>query len=233
MAKIRILVVDDHPMIRTGVHSLLENEPDFEVIGESTDGEQAVSMTRELKPDIVVMDIVMPKMNGIEATRYIKSETPSINVLILSAYNDISYILEALENGASGYVLKDSSGNELVSAIRAARSGDSVLDPRVTKKLLERVLERPHAASPAAQSPVPLTPREVEILALASKGLSNKDIANQLTLSLRTVKAHLTNIFSKMGCGSRTDAIIKGLKAGYITLEEEQKTESSGLPSGS
>jgi len=222
--KISLLIADDHPIIRKGTHSLLENEKDFEVIGEACDGEEAVKLAGELKPDVVIMDIVMPKLNGIEATKLIKQSSPTTAVLILTAYSDIFYILGLLEAGACGYLLKDASGEELIGAIRAVRSGESVLDPEVTRKLLERVVEQPQnnvttgVTAPAAQ----LTPREIEILKLASKGMSNKDIANQLFLSLRTVKAHLTNIFSKMGCGSRTDAIIKGLKAGYITLDESK-----------
>ena len=221
--KISLLIADDHPIIRKGTHSLLENEEDFEVVGEACDGEEAVKLASELKPDIVIMDIVMPKLNGVEATKLIKQSSPTTSVLILTAYSDIFYILGLLEAGACGYLLKDASGEELIGAIRAVRSGESVLDPIVTRKLLERVVEQPrNNLSNGANTPVAqLTPREIEILKLASKGMSNKDIANQLFLSLRTVKAHLTNIFSKMGCGSRTDAIIKGLKAGYITLEEK------------
>ena len=220
MDKIKILIVDDHPMIRAGMQSLLQAEPDFSVIGEACDGEEAVRKAGELKPDVVIMDIVMPKLNGIEATRLIKQASPSTAILVLTAYSDLFYILGLLEAGACGYLLKDASGYELVGAIRAVRSGESVLDPVVTRKLLERVGEKSGATLANNHISIPLTPREIEILRLASKGLSNKDIANQLSLSLRTVKAHLTNIFSKMGCGSRTDAIIKGLKAGYITLED-------------
>lgn len=219
--KINILIADDHPMVRAGTHSLLEIEKDFEVVGEASDGEEAVQLAGKLKPDVVVMDIVMPKLNGVEATKLIRQASPATAVLILTAYSDIFYILGLLEAGACGYLLKDASGDELIGAIRAVRSGESVLDPVVTRKLLERVNEQPHSTG-NAQSTVQLTQREIEILRLASQGLSNKDIANQLFLSLRTVKAHLTNIFSKMGCGSRTDAIIKGLKAGYITLDEHQ-----------
>jgi len=197
-------------------------EPDLDVIGEAADGEEAVRLAGELKPDVAIMDIVMPKLNGIEATKVIKEISPDTRVLILSAYDDIAYIVETLEKGAAGYVLKDARGNELIDAIRAVHSGESVFDPMVTHKLLERVAEQTRGTA-VRQSPAPLTAREIEILGLASKGLPNKEIANQLSLSVRTVKAHLTNIFSKMGCGSRTDAIIKGLKAGYITLEEEYK----------
>ena len=205
-------------MIRAGMHSLLGGQTDFEVVGEATNGEEAVALAGELKPDVVIMDIVMPKLNGVEATKLIKQASPGTAVLILTAYSDIYYILGLLEAGACGYLLKDTRGEELVDAIRSVRSGESVLDPVVTRKLLERVVQQSGSGNhspPIAQ----LTRREIEVLRLASKGLSNKDIAEQLFLSLRTVKAHLTNIFDKLGCGSRTDAIIKGLKAGYITLE--------------
>ena len=224
--KITILIADDHPMIRTGTHSLLNTVEEFQVIGEACDGEEAVKMTGELKPDVVIMDIVMPKLNGVEATRAIKQANPATAVLILTAYSDISYILGLLEAGACGYLLKDASGEELIGAINAVRSGESVLGPEVTRKLLERVSKQPPANNSAAAPATPLTPREIEILKLASRGLSNKDIANQLFLSLRTVKAHLTNIFSKMGCGSRTDAIIRGLRAGYITLDETKPNQN-------
>jgi NarL family two-component system response regulator LiaR len=193
---------------------------EFEVLGEACDGEEAVKMAADSKPDVVIMDIVMPKLNGVEATKLIKQASPATAVLILTAYSDISYILGLLEAGACGYLLKDASGDELIGAINAVRSGESVLGPEVTRKLLERVSVQTAGSSNTSAPSAPLTPREIEILRLASKGLSNKDIANQLFLSLRTVKAHLTNIFSKMGCGSRTDAIIRGLKAGYITLDE-------------
>jgi NarL family two-component system response regulator LiaR len=222
--KIRILIADDHPMIRAGTHALLNTIEEFEVLAEACDGEEAVKMASDLKPDVIIMDIVMPKLNGVEATRLIKQASPATAVLILTAYSDIAYILGLLEAGACGYLLKDASGEELIGAINAVRSGESVLGPEVTRKLLERVSKQP-GVSAAAVPEVQLTPREIEILRLASKGLSNKDIANRLFLSLRTVKAHLTNIFSKMGCGSRTDAIIRGLKAGYINLDETKPSQ--------
>jgi NarL family two-component system response regulator LiaR len=219
MLKIKILIVDDHPMIRTGMRSLLESVSDFEVAGEASNGEEAVLLSSNLKPDVIIMDIVMPKLNGIEATKQIKQASPTTAILTLTAYSDIYYILGLLEAGACGYLLKDARGEELVAAIRSVRAGESVIDPAVTRKLLERVVQQPGNVT-HAQPTVQLTRREIEVLRLASKGLSNKDIADQLFLSLRTVKAHLTNIFDKMGCGSRTDAIIKGLKLGYITLDD-------------
>ncbi len=171
------------------------------------------------KPDVVIMDIVMPKLSGIEATRRIKQSSPASAVLILTAYSDISYILGLLEAGACGYLLKSARGTDVVGAIRAVRSGESVLDSTVTRKLLKRVVG-PVNSGTQRQAGTQLTLRENEILRLAASGMSNKEIADKLYLSLRTVKAHLTNIFNKMGCGSRTDAIIKGLKQGYITLED-------------
>ncbi len=224
MAKVRILIADDHAVLREGMRNLIEKEKDFEVVGEAGDGEEAARLGSELKPDVVVMDIVMPKLSGIEATRLIRQASPTTAVLILTAYSDIRYILGLLEAGACGYLLKSARGSEVVGAIRAVRAGESVLDPVVTRKLLQRAVG-PTPGTGEGQSSDRLTARETEILRLAAKGMSNQDIANVLFLSLRTVKAHLTNIFNKMGCGSRTDAIIKGLKEGYITIDEVSQSE--------
>ncbi len=217
--KIRVLLADDHAVLREGMRNLLERERDIEVVGEANDGEEAVSLVSKLKPDVVLMDIVMPKLNGIEATKQIKQISPSTNVLILTAYSDIRYILGLLEAGACGYLLKSAHSGEITSAIHAVRSGESVLDPVVTHKLLERVVG-PVKGPGGNSTKGLLSQREIEILKLAAKGMSNRDIANALFLSVRTVKAHLTNIFNKMCVGCRTDAIVKALREGYITLDD-------------
>jgi len=220
----RILIADDHAVLREGMRTILDKEKDFQVVGEAVDGEEAVRLANELKPDVVIMDIIMPKLTGIEATKLIKQANPSTAVLILTAYSDIRYILGLLEAGACGYLLKSAHSSEIVRAIHTVRSGESVLDSVVTHKLLQRIVGTNTGASDGQTSGL-LTPRETEILRLASKGMSNKEIANVLFLSLRTVKAYLTNIFNKMNCGSRTDAIIKGLKEGYITLNDVSQNE--------
>jgi NarL family two-component system response regulator LiaR len=225
MAKIRVLLADDHAVLREGMRNLLEREKDLEVVGEASDGEKAVKLVSELKPAVVLMDIVMPKLSGIEATKQIKQASPATIILILTAYSDIRYILGLLEAGASGYLLKSARGHEIIGAIRAVCSGESVLDPVVTRKLLERVVGATKKTSDVKERGT-LSQREVEILGMASKGMSNKDIADALFLSVRTVKAHLTNIFNKMGVGCRTDAIIKGLKDGYISLDGIPQEES-------
>lgn len=223
-AVVRIVIADDHAVLREDMRNLLEQENDFEVIGEAGDGEEAVRLASELKPDVIIMDIVMPKLSGIEATRLIKQASPAIAVLILTAYSEMRYILGLLEAGACGYLLKSARGSEIAGAIRAVRSGESVLDPVVTRKLLQRVVG---SAQGIGEGHVTgqLTSRETEILRLAARGMSNKDIADALFLSLRTVKAHLTNIFNKMGCSCRTDAIVRGLREGYITLDDVLQDE--------
>jgi two-component system, NarL family, response regulator LiaR len=219
--KTRIFIADDHAMLREGMRNLLEKEKDFELVGEAADGEEAVRLAGKLKPDIVIMDIVMPKLNGVEATRQIKQLSPSTALLILTAYSDIRYIIGLLEAGACGYLLKNSPGKDVIRAIRAVRSGESVLDAEVTRKLVQRLgsLSRSPDDHEASGQ---LTSREIEILKWASRGLSNKELSEKLFISLRTVKAHMTNIFNKLGCSSRTDAIIKGLKQGYIDLNDIQ-----------
>jgi two-component system, NarL family, response regulator LiaR len=219
--KTRILIADDHAMLREGMRELLEQEKDFELVGEAADGEEAVKQAGELKPDIVIMDIVMPKLNGVDATKQIKQVSPATAILILTAYSDIRYIIGLLEVGACGYLLKNSPGKDVVKAVREIRAGESVLDPEVTRKLVQRLASLSKTQD-EREVTGQLTSRETEILKWASRGLSNKEMSEKLFISLRTVKAHMTNIFNKLGCSSRTDAIIKGLKQGYINLDDIQ-----------
>jgi len=217
--KVRILIADDHAVLREGMRNLLEEEKDFEVIGEAGDGEEAVKLASELKPDVAVMDIVMPKLNGIEATRKIKQIAPNIAILILTAYDDDEYVLGLLDAGAAGYLLKSARGRDLAGAIRAVKSGKSVLHPKIIAKLLKRAMIAPVGERKASDL---LSERESEVLRLVALGMSNKEIAGKLFLSQRTVKAHLTNIFNKLNVASRSEAIVKGLKWGLVTLENTE-----------
>ncbi|MBA7707502.1 Transcriptional regulatory protein DegU [subsurface metagenome] len=188
-------------------------------MAEAGDGEEAVKLASELKPDVAVMDIVMPKLNGIEATRKIKQIAPNIAILILTAYDDDEYVLGLLDAGAAGYLLKSARGRDLAGAIRAVKSGKSVLHPKIIAKLLKRAMIAPVGERKASDL---LSERESEVLRLVALGMSNKEIAGKLFLSQRTVKAHLTNIFNKLNVASRSEAIVKGLKWGLVTLENTE-----------
>jgi DNA-binding NarL/FixJ family response regulator len=214
--KIRILIADDHPPFAHGLSKLLEEQPDLVPVGIARDGEEAVRLVRDLKPDVVVMDITMPKMNGIEATRLVKNEFPNTTVLVLSAYGYHSYVLSALEAGAGGYLLKDVPMRELISAIRGLCSGEMVLDQKVAEKLLHSL------AKPLGDVHVRagLSPIELEVLKMGAHGLSNKRIGDQLSISERTVQSHFTSIFQKLGVGSRIEAVLRALKEGWITMND-------------
>jgi len=217
--KLTVLIADDHPLVREALHQALAGERDMEVVAEAGDGEEAVKLASELKPDVAVMDIVMPKLNGIEATRKIKQIAPNIAILILTAYDDDEYVLGLLDAGAAGYLLKSARGRDLAGAIRAVKSGKSVLHPKIIAKLLKRAMIAPVEERKASDL---LSKRESEVLRLVALGMSNKEIAGKLFLSQRTVKAHLTNIFNKLNVASRSEAIVKGLKWGLVTLENTE-----------
>jgi len=218
-AKIRVIVADDHPLLRDAMRNTLAKQEDIEVIGEASDGEEAVKLSSELNPDVVIMDIVMPRLNGIEATKRIRETSSDTAVLILTAYDDDRYVIGLLEAGAAGYLLKSARGQALVDAIRAVSAGESVLHPTIIAKVLKYGV-RTRAQGGERGTKGQLSDRELEVLKLASKGMSNKDIAKELFLSTRTVKAHLSNIFDKLDVASRTEAIVKGIKEGWLSVED-------------
>jgi DNA-binding NarL/FixJ family response regulator len=214
---IRVLLADDHALVREGTRRLLEAENDVEVVAEAADGEEAVEAAKTLHPDIAIMDIAMPGMGGIEATRVIKECCPETAVLVLSAYDDEPYLMKLLEMGAAGFLLKNVYGKELISAIRAVSRGESVLQPSIAEKIMLRMSSQ----TELQHSPTDLlSEREFEVLRLAARGLPNKEIARRLGLSIRTVHSHLANIFMKMQVGSRTEAVLQALRQGIISLQD-------------
>ena len=219
MKKIRILIADDHAVVRVGTRRILEQEPDLEVVAEAADGEEAVRQATSLKPDVAIIDVAMPKLDGIQATKQIKSVCPAIAVLILSAYDDDQFVFSLLEAGAAGYLLKSVRGSELVDAVRAVQAGESVLHPSIARKVLNRFARI--SGEPKEKEPTEvLSEREMDVLRLVTKGLSNKDIAEELCLSIRTVQGHLGNIFNKLQVGSRTEAVVRALKEGWVALDD-------------
>ncbi len=219
MNKIRVLLAEDHAVVREGLRELIRREADMEVVGEAGDGEETVRLAMELKPDVVLMDIAMPGLNGIEATRQIKESLPHTCVLILTAYDNPEFIFAVIEAGAAGYLLKNVRGKELVNAIRTAHEGESVLHPAIAREIFARLTppeERPHQEKLAL-----LSERELQVLRLGAEGLSNKQIAAKLSLGSRTIQTHWRNIFNKLGVCSRTEAIVYCLRRGWLSLEEE------------
>jgi DNA-binding NarL/FixJ family response regulator len=223
---ITVLLADDHAVVRQGTRELLDREVGIDVVAEASDGKEAVQKAIKERPDVVVMDFAMPELNGIEATRQIKAVAPGIAILVLTAYDSNQYIFAFLEAGAAGYLLKDVQVDELVEAIRAVHAGESMLHPAIARKVINRFAQPQEETGGGKRSPgVPapldqLTERELEVLKMAAKGMSNREIAQELTISVRTVQTHLTNIFNKMGVGSRTEAVVHALRKNWITLED-------------
>jgi len=220
MDKIKILLADDHVVVRQGTRELLEREQDMRVVAEAGDGEEAVRMAAEHRPDVAIMDISMPRLNGIEATRQIKAAQPGTAVLVLTAYDDDQYVFALLEAGAAGYLLKNVRADELVRAIRAVHAGEAVLHPAIARKVLNRFASPVKDERAGESDAEQLTEREMQVLKLAAKGMTNQQIADDLVLSARTIQTHLSNVFGKMGVGSRTEAVLKGLQKGWLTIED-------------
>ena len=219
MKKITILLAEDHVVVRESIRQSIERQSNFSVVGEAGDGEEAVRMTKELKPDVIIMDISLPKLNGIEATKQIKALQPSAIILVLTAYDYEQYIFPLLEAGAAGYLLKDISSRELISAIQTVYRGEAVLHPAVARKVLERFKQTKEEGKRGHELEL-LTEQETAVLKMAAKGMSNKDIAEELHLSVRTIESHLGSIFNKLVVGSRTEAVIEAMRKGWFTLEE-------------
>jgi two-component system, NarL family, response regulator LiaR len=217
--RIRVLIADDHHVVRGGIRALLETEDDIDVIDEAADGVETVLKTRSLNPDVILMDLMMPRKTGIEAIEEIKQEDPDARILVLTSYSDDEKVFAAIKAGALGYLLKETSTKELLQAIHDVYRGESSLHPAIARKLI-RELNRPSNLPPADE---PLTEREIEVLIFVARGYSNQDIANALFISERTVRTHVSNILSKLHLANRTQAALYALKEGLTNLEEASK----------
>jgi two-component system, NarL family, response regulator LiaR len=219
---IHVLIVDDHEIVRKGIRALLATKRDIQVVGEASDGAEAVTQALTLRPDIILMDLMMPKMNGIQATREITAGQPEARVLVLTSFAADEQVFPAIKAGALGYLLKDSGPQELVQAIRQVYRGEPSLDPSVARKVLYEVSTPPQKPL----TPDPLTSREMEILRLVAQGKSNKEIAGELVIAEETVHTHVSNILNKLHLASRTQAALYALKEGYASVEDIPGTKT-------
>jgi DNA-binding NarL/FixJ family response regulator len=224
---IRILIADDQALVRTGFRVIVDAEPDLKVVGEAADGRAAIDETARLQPDVVLMDIRMPNLDGIEATRRIAAKGPrGPRVLILTTFDLDEYVYEALRAGASGFLLKDAGAEELLHAIRVVAAGEALLSPSITRRLIADYARRPPTSErPAALAE--LTPRELEVLRFVARGLSNSDIARQLVLGEATIKTHVARIFQKLNLHDRAQAVVLAYESGLVTPGEAADTDRS------
>jgi NarL family two-component system response regulator LiaR len=218
--KIRILIVDDHAVVREGLRALIDVNPEMELAGEAVDGVEAVQKARSLHPDLILLDLMMPRKSGLDAIGEIKEENPDARILVLTSFAEDDKVFPAIKAGALGYLLKDSSAQELLQAIHDVYQGEPTMHPTIARKLM-RELQRPPDLPPTEE---PLTAREVEVLQFVAQGLSNQEIANILVLSERTVRTHVTNILSKLHLANRTQAALYALREGLARLDEGEKT---------
>ena len=217
MTAVKILIVDDHAVVRDGLRVMLDRREEFVVVGEAENGLEAVAKVRELEPDVILMDLRMPELNGVEAMRQIRAENSEAKFLVLTTYDTDEYIFDAIEAGAKGYLLKDASREDLFQAISAVHRGESLVQPRVASRVLDRLAQLTRQAGQAAE-PQLLSDRELEVLRLMASGAANKQIASDLTISESTVKTHVTNIFQKLDVNHRTEAVTKAMSKGIIKL---------------
>jgi DNA-binding NarL/FixJ family response regulator len=217
MAAIKIMIVDDHTVVRDGLVAMLGREENFVVVGEAPNGKEAVDRARDLRPDIVLMDLRMPEMDGVEAMRQIGAEDPDVKFIVLTTFDTDEYIFDAIEAGARGYLLKDASRDDLFKAVRAVHRGESLIEPGVAAKVLSRFAQLSRQGSDSGSSDG-LSGREIEVLQLMAKGAANKSIAGTLNISESTVKTHVANIFQKLDVNHRTEAVTQALQRGIINL---------------
>jgi two-component system response regulator NreC len=214
---IRVLLADDHTIVRQGVRMCLEAMGDIEVVGEAEDGQMAVLLTAQLRPDVTVVDLTMPRLSGVEAIRQIKRDVPSTEVVVLSVHDSEAYVVQALRAGAAGYVLKRNAATELAAAIRAARDGQAYLHPSIARRVIDDYLSRIHGSDEAVAEPHErLTPREREVLQLAAEGHSTKAIAGLLCLSTKTVEHHRASVMTKLGLHGQTELVKYAIRAGLV-----------------